>query len=98
MIEISNDIYDAVAQRLRQQFDGSVYFNGCVEFDTEQFRASLKLTAIIYRTTESMPEGRFLRIADIVPVWWEFSTVRECGPVLNDFSFAELKNYIIDHE
>lgn len=98
MIEITREIYAAVAERLKTALGESRYFNGTVEFEIEEFRSVLKITVIVYHRTESLPEGVFCRIADIVPVWWEFSTVRECGAVLNDFSFSELKNYIIEPE
>lgn len=97
MIEITSEIYSAVADRLRSQIGDASYFNGSVEFETEEFYSTLTLTSIVYRRTESLPEGGFSRIADIVPVWWEFSTVQECGAVLNDFSFSELKPYIIEY-
>jgi hypothetical protein len=78
--------------------------------------AVLTLTAIVYRRTERLPEGTRRPIADIVPVWWEFSTViedilddsddapddapdrRHEGQCLNDFSFAELKTYLIEND
>jgi hypothetical protein len=41
-----------------------------------------------------MPEGEQRFIADVVPVWWEFHTCDESGPILNDFSFNTLRNYL----
>ena len=35
-------------------------------------------------------------IDNIVPVWWEFHTVTEEGEVINDFDFAELKEYLLN--
>lgn len=97
MIEISDSIYRSVAQSLRENIGEGDYFNGTVEYSDEEFHSTLTLTSIVYRRTESLPEGSFSRIADIVPVWWEFSTVQECGQVLNDFSFAELKTHLIEY-
>lgn len=96
MIEISTEIYQAIARRLKAAVGDTNYFNGTVEYETEEFYSTLTLTSIVCRRNESLPEGDFSRIADLVPVWWEFSTVQECGEVLNDFSFAELKQYITD--
>ncbi len=42
----------------------------------------------------SLPEGDEERIADLVPVWWEFHTVAPEGEVLNDFSFNVLRDYV----
>ncbi len=98
MIEITSEIYRAIAGRLKEEVGHADYFNGTVEFETEEFYSALTLTAIVYRRTETIPEGARRPVADIVPVWWEFSTVQECGEVLNDFSFSELKQYIIEYQ
>ena len=58
----------------------------------------LTLTAIIYRRTEILPEGVRRPIDDVVPVWWEFSTVGEGGAISNDFSFNKLKPCLIDYD
>ncbi len=58
----------------------------------------LVLSAIVYRRTEQRPEGVCRPIADVVPVWWEFQTVGADGPVSNDFSFSQLKPFIVDYE
>jgi hypothetical protein len=97
MIEITSEIYETIARVLCAEIGEANYFNGKIEIDNEEFYATLTLTAIIYRRTETLPEGEFSRIADLVPVWWEFSTNGECGEVLNDFSFAELKPYLVEY-
>jgi hypothetical protein len=97
MIEITSEIYEEIARNLRAEIGEGCYFNGKVEADTAEVYAVLTLTAIVYRRTEELPEGPVSRIADVVPVWWEFSTVQECGEVLNNFSFADLKPYIIEY-
>jgi hypothetical protein len=97
MIEITRKIYEAIAHNLHAEIGERAYFNGKVEIENEEFYAMLTLTAIVYRRAEKLPEGEFSRISDIVPVWWEFATVQECGEVLNDFSFAELKPYVIEY-
>ncbi len=58
----------------------------------------LVLSAIVYRRTEQLPEGARRPIADVVPVWWEFHTVGADGPVSNNFSFSELKPFLIDYD
>ncbi len=98
MIEITNEIYRAVAGRLKEEIGSAEYFNGTVEYETEELYSALTLTAIVYRRTDRFPEGARRPIADIVPVWWEFSTVQQFGEALNDFSFSELKQYLIECE
>jgi hypothetical protein len=97
MIEITSEIYCEIARNLRATIGEGNYFNGKVEITGEEFYATLTLSAIVYRRTEELPEGDVSRISNIVPVWWEFSTVQECGEVSNDFSFAELKPYVIEY-
>ncbi len=56
------------------------------------------VTLVIYRRTETLPEGIRRPISNVVPVWWELTTTTEGGNVPNDFSFGELKPYLIDYE
>lgn len=98
MIEINSQIYKAVASELRERIGDASFFNGTVEYETDEFYSTLTLSAIVRRKTESLPEGPVGRIADIIPVWWEFSTVQQCGEVLNDFSFPEFKTYVSDYD
>lgn len=95
MLEINGLIYEGVASALAEAIEGREYFNGSVEFDTEEVGTTLVATLIIYRRDERYPEGSCREAVDIVPVWWEFRTVQECGEVLNDFSFGELKKYLL---
>lgn len=60
-----------------------------------RFYSTLTVSAIVYRDSVQMPEGAREVVADMVPVWWEFTTVLpEGGQVLNDFSFGELRRFI----
>ena len=98
MIEISTPAYRTIAARLREAIGTADYFNGTIEYETEEFYSALILTVIIYRRTEITPEGLRRPISDVVPVWWEFTTAQECGNVMNCFSFSELKPYLIDYD
>jgi hypothetical protein len=95
MIEITNETYRDVAAGLTESISDSDFFNGTIEFDFDEFYAALTITAILHRRNETYPEGLQRVTVDIIPVWWEFSTVQEQGEVLNDFSFSELKKYIL---
>lgn len=94
MIEISQNIYEDLAGRFLEAIGNDDYFNGAVEYETEEFYGRLVATVIVYRREETRPEGIVRPISDVVPVWWEFQTVQACGAVANDFSFNELKPYI----
>jgi hypothetical protein len=99
MIEITTNTHRHLAARLREEIAHGEWFNGSVEIaveDPADIVGRLTLTAIIYRRTETLPEGPRRPISDVVPVWWEFSTVGPEGPMPNDFSFDELKPYLID--
>ncbi len=98
MIEITADIYRRVATRLREEIATAEWFNGAIEGVMTDVEWRLVLTAIVYRRTERLPEGLRRPISDVVPVWWEFTTEGGVGAVLNDFSFAELKSYLIDYD
>lgn len=98
MIEITSEIYRSIAALLTEEIGGANYFNGTIEYETEEFYSTLTLTAIVYRRSETRPEGELRPMADIVPVWWEFATIQQFGDTLNDFSFCELKRYIIEYE
>jgi hypothetical protein len=98
MIEITPDIYRLVASRLREEIAAADWFNSSIAFDFENFEARLTLTAIVCRRTEILPEGPRRPISDVVPVWWEFSTANTGGALTNDFSFNELKPYLIDYD
>jgi hypothetical protein len=116
MIEITPEIYRLAATRLRDEIANAEWFNGSIEFDTETpdteksttegIHARLTLTAIVYRRTEHLPEGECRPIADVVPVWWEFTTTTTSSsstgdgiiPAPNNFSFSELKPYLVDYD
>lgn len=98
MLEIYNDTYRGLAKQLRDAIGTSDYFNGSVELSTEEFCARLTTTLIVYRRDETTPEGHRRPFENVVPVWWELTTTRSGVPTPNDFSFSELKPYMIDYD
>jgi hypothetical protein len=97
MIEITAPDYCLMARQLRERIGTAEWFNGHIEMTFPGFEARLTLSAIVYRRTERWPEGECRPIADVVPVWWEFSTVTADGPEVNDFSFSELRPWLVDN-
>ena len=98
MIEITDRIYRLVAAGLREEIGDAEWFNGTLGGDLPDLEWRLTLTAIAYRRDEVLPEGARRPVSDVVPVWWEFSTLTEEGQCPNDFSFTELKPYLIDYD
>ena len=81
--------YAEVWSELLAAVGESNYFNGSVECSHEGFDSVLTATIIIYRD-RTLPQHP---ICDIVPVWWEMATYKDDEPVLNDFSFHELREH-----
>lgn len=95
LFSVSPEMYRQTATRLCDGIGGSDYFSGSVAFTYESFDCRMMVSVIVYRRTEHAAEGETFPVADLVPVWWEFHTVGPEGEVLNDFSFSELKSYIV---
>jgi hypothetical protein len=98
MIEICSDSYRDLAALLREEIQTADYFNGSVTLEKPDFSARLVATLIIYRRTETTPEGARRPIDNVVPVWWELQTTTPEGPVPNDFSFSELRPLLCDFD
>ena len=97
MYTVLSKVYLEVAERLSALIGTSQYYSGAFEIDFEDVSCCMVLSAVIYRHDETLPEGREVDLIDnIIPVWWEFHTITEEGEVLNDFDFAELKEYLLD--
>ncbi len=93
MIEIGDDHYAAIALLTTEAIGSREFFNGSVAYDCAEFGSRLTATLIIYRDPDD-PDT----ITGIVPVWWEFATTSPDGrPAVNDFSFNELKQLMIDN-
>ena len=90
MIEINEKMYEEIASLLLNEIGDADYFNGTVEYDTEEFYSSLICSLIICRDPES------LAILSILPVWWEYYIALIDGEQLNDFSWMELDRYLIN--
>ncbi|MDR2936042.1 MAG: hypothetical protein LBU80_01695 [Rikenellaceae bacterium] len=96
MIIISDKIYAAVARRLLENLDdGTSFFNGRVECDTPEGCATLIATLIIYRRNEAAPGRPESAIENIVPVWWEFRLSIDGADAAHDFSWSELKTFLL---
>ncbi len=88
MIHIDQAAYTGVAQLLATRIADTAYFNGSVEYDTEEFCSRLTCTLIIYRRGDALH--------DIVPVWWDFELHQATGQQPTDFSWGELKEFLLE--
>ena len=97
MYTISSKVYLEVAERLSALIGSLNYYSGWFEFESDELFCRMVLSIFIHRHKETLPEGRVVDVIDnIIPVWWEFHTTLEQGEVLNDFDFAELKEYLLN--
>lgn len=92
---VTPELYRETALRLCDGIGGSDYYSGSVAFTHQFVDCRLTASVIVYRCMDRVPEGILRPIVDLVPVWWEFHTVNIDGEQLNDFSFGELKSYIV---
>lgn len=95
MTTITPTTYQQVAKLLLKAIDDRAFFNGTIEYDTEEFYSSFRATLIIYREKIEQQSVITEIITDIVPVWWEFSLHSERGDEMTDFSWRELAQYLI---
>ncbi|MCM1301444.1 MAG: hypothetical protein NC250_04660 [Alistipes senegalensis] len=92
LYSVSPALYEETYSRLAEAIGGRNYFSGSISFPFEHATCRLTTSVIVYRRTESLPEGDFEVIHDLVPVWWEFHTETDEGEVPNDFSFSGLRS------
>jgi len=95
MYSITSQFYYEVAQRLCDAIDGESYFSGSVTFLYMNIECRLTLSVIVHRDRVSTSEDELNQILNLVPVWWEFHTYDQSVEIVNDFSFNELKTYLV---
>lgn len=95
MISITPQTYSALAEKLTEiLIETPDFFNGRIEFDTNEFYSTLTCTLVIYgHSRHNKYPG--LRAHKVVPVWWEFSIYADGKEELNDFSWKEFNEYLI---
>lgn len=97
IIHISDTVYAKLAAELRENIGDHGIYTGTVYFDNKVFSLELDVTLIIYYMKQSYPDGDWMEIEDVAPVWWSAQTWRSDDGELvpNDFDFAKLKNKIV---
>lgn len=79
MITITKQIYEEIAELLLEKIREKDFFNGTVEYDTDEFYSSLTCTLIICRAPET---GIIL---SVLPVWWNYDIALIDGEQQSDF-------------
>ncbi len=93
MYTVSSEIYDHVAAALVDAIADRSFFSGSVSTCCDEVYMRLTATLVVYRSTGAGEDRG--GIADVVPVWWEFHTLCGSEEILNDFSFATLREHIM---
>lgn len=96
MYEISSKLYLEIADGLMAEIGSKEYFSGAILCTHGDIECKLLCSLIIERERTAAPDQNYPTIVDIIPVWWEFSTVEGSVELLNDFSFSELKALILE--
>jgi hypothetical protein len=98
MISTSDDNYRDIAAALMEAIGTAEFFNGTISCCTGCYDARLCVTLIIRRAPALDPAvrpGAAPQIVDIIPVWWECRFYSIDGEVFSDFSWRELKNFLL---
>jgi len=93
MYTVSSEIYDHVAELLIAATAGKNFFSGSVTACDGEVYMRFTATLVIYRDTPTKA-GRS-GITGMEPVWWECHTLCGGEEILNDFSFATLREHAI---
>lgn len=87
MVTVNDNIYRGIADSLLARIGDENFFNGTVEYDTDEFYSALKCTLIICRNEDG-------EILSVLPVWWEYTMNFEDGEHWNDFSWQEFDRFL----
>lgn len=88
MISIDDQTYRPLPHSCATNSSGKEFFNGQLEYDTEEFYSTLTCTLILRNDPDTG------RLASATPVWWEYHLHQRDGEVLTDFSWSELSRFL----
>ena len=87
-------MYLDILARLTEKIGLSNYFSDSIHFSVSDLDCRLTAAIIVYRNDISYPEGTNDEITDLIPVWWEFHTMKNGNELPNNFQFSTLKKYL----
>ena len=85
MYETTPKIYLKVAELLLETIGTCDFFSGGVSLVDGDVECRLTTTLVVAR--DDSDHGR---IVELLPVWWEFTTIDGAEELCNDFSFSEM--------
>lgn len=68
MFQVSSELYDEIAIRLREAFGGGGFYSGSVECAVGETLCRLTASLVLYRSDDRWPEG--CRVADGLRTWF----------------------------
>lgn len=93
---LDNSHYRTIASLLEEEngFEDG-YFSGSISYSKGLLECTLTITLLIYRESFHFEDADFqlpmAEITDLVPIWWDFVTLRDGESEQNDFDFERLK-------
>lgn len=95
-IIITDKVYLEIADALAYAVCNRDYYSGKVTAVIGDIEFTLEGSFVMYYEKSRDEEFLGCRIlSDIIPVWWNFTACEGTECYNNDFSFDELKNYMI---
>lgn len=95
MYEITDCLYSKMLDALLADVGGKSFFSGSVTVVEAGVECKLTATVVVCKRATYYDGCRRDEIVDLLPVWWECHTY-DCGEELfNDFSFSELRRYLL---
>lgn len=96
VVSISDATYLTFADLLVFNLDHRGYLSDsiCVVEGDMEFTLSFSVVAHYSKSLDEETYGRDV-LSDITPVWWDFEAVEGGMKFVTDFSFDELKTYIL---
>lgn len=89
MYEISEHVYQRLAELLIDEIGARDFFSGAVIYHDGDVECRLVCTAVV-RHSKREPRA----IVSIAPVWWELHSTIGQEELCNDFSFNDMLSYI----
>lgn len=96
VVSISNATYLTFADLLVFNLDRKDYLSDSISVVEGDMEFTLSFSVVVHYS-KSMDEETYGQevLSDITPVWWDFEAVEGGMKFVTDFSFDELKTYIL---
>lgn len=96
IINISDTIYEMFAELLAFNIGSRPYLSDKISVVEGDMEFTLSFSVVAHYSKSHDEETYGLNIlSDITPVWWNLEALDNGAQVITDFSFDELKTYIL---